>query len=77
MSIEIDNPRQGEATHTSRNRAIYLCQTQQAFITEENKLHLLYREKREFYDRLNSTEAYWWNGSSGSNHMHRPGEVRS
>jgi len=77
MSIEIDNPKPGQASHTSNNRATYLRQTQQAFITEEGKLHLLEYEKQEYYDRTNPDEAIWWNGSCDSLKQHIPGEVRS
>ena len=76
MSIEIENPRAGEATHTSNNRAIYLCQTQQAFVTEEGKLHLLHYEREEQYDRIGQ-DAFWWNGNQNPLFMHKPGEVRS
>ena len=77
MSIAIDNPKSGQASHTSQNRASYLIHTQQAFITEEGKLHLLEYEKREHFDHSNVDEAHWWNGSEAPWKMHRPGEVRS
>lgn len=75
MSIAIENPRTGEASHTSRNRATYLIQTQQAFMTEEGALHLLSYERTEYYKR--SGEAFWWNGSWPKWAMKMPGEVRS
>ena len=75
MSIAIENPRPGQATHTSRNRAAYLCQTQQAFMTDDNKLHLLEYEREEQYERKG--EAYWWNGEAPAWGMRKPGEVRS
>jgi hypothetical protein len=77
MSIIIDNPRQGESSHTSHNRARYLCQTQQAFVTKEGKLHILTYDWRQEHSKSNP-DALWWNGESKDRFaMFRPGEVRS
>jgi hypothetical protein len=77
VSIEIDNPLTGESTHTSRNRANYLCQTKQAFFTEEGKLHVFYRVKIKEESYEVNPNAIWWNGEEHPDKMHRPGEVRS
>ena len=42
MSIEIANPQVGGASHTSRNRADYLCATGQAVITDDGRLRLIH-----------------------------------
>ena len=72
--IAIVNPTSGGQSYTSVRKAAEYVRRGRAVI-EDDMLRFLDRNPQP--DGTEHVEAFWWNGSSRTQRMHRPGEVRS
>ena len=71
--IAIVNPAFGGQRYTSVRKACEYVRRGRAVI-EAGGLRFIDAKQRHWGK---SQHAYWWNGSSRTHRMHRPGEVRS